>query len=174
MMSVMDIHPSDLTKLFASLIEKGLIYQEGTGRGTIYFLPDARLDDAIAEFEAKGTRALGVGTGGSEASSGGLGLSSGGLPASSGGLDDLMAIAAPLAQTRKVARALVEETLLKLCDVRPLRLEELEKLTGRSGEFLRKEYLQPLIKARRLRLQYPTKPSHPEQAYLTVRNAHDH
>ena len=40
-------------------------------------------------------------------------------------------------------------------------------LLHRSEGVLRKDYLQPLIKAKKLKYKYPTKPQHPDQAYLT-------
>ncbi len=158
-MSVMDIHPRDLTVLFAGLVEKGIIYQEGSGRGTIYFLSGARKVD-VAELSA-----FAVSTGGLGVSSGGLEGSSGGLGDSSGGLDNLQAIAAEVAGKKKAPKPLVESSILSLCQVKALSLEELASLLNRSSESIRKDYLQPMIKDKRLRYLYPTIPNHPEQAY---------
>ncbi len=158
-MSVMDIHPRDLTVLFAGLVEKGIIYQEGSGRGTIYFLSGARKVD-VAELSA-----FAVSSGGLGVSSGGLEGRSGGLGDSSGGLDDLQAIAAEVAGKKKAPKPLVESTILSLCQVKALSLEELASLLNRSSESIRKDYLQPMIKDKRLRYLYPTIPNHPEQAY---------
>lgn len=41
MMEIMNIHPRDLTTLFSGLVEKELVFQEGSGRGTVYFLSTA-------------------------------------------------------------------------------------------------------------------------------------
>ncbi|MCG7932638.1 MAG: putative DNA binding domain-containing protein [Candidatus Thiodiazotropha lotti] len=148
MMSILDIHPRDLTALFSGLVEKGLLKQNGSGRGTVYFLP------------ATPAEAIDLG-------SGGLGASSGGLTRSSGGLDDLEAIASAVASKKKTPKTLVESTILQLCQAKPLTLEELSQLLHRSVDSIRKDYLQPMIRDKRLRYRYPTSPQHPEQAYIT-------
>lgn len=160
MMQILDIHPRDLTRLFAGLCEKGLIYQDGTGRGTIYFLADARIEDAMAEFAHAHPEAVPSNVRGPE-------VMQRGPEVRSGGLEALTSIAAPVATSKKAPRELLEEVILKLCAVQPLTLEELVALLNRSGEFLRKEHLQRLVRGRKLRLRYPTKPNHPDQAYIT-------
>ncbi|MEW8459007.1 MAG: ATP-binding protein, partial [Candidatus Thiodiazotropha endolucinida] len=148
MMGILDIHPRDLTALFSGLVEKNLLKQNGSGRGTVYFL-QATTDEAI------------------DPSFGGLSGSSGGLPDSSGGLDELRAIADEVASKKKAPKTLVESTILQLCQEKPLALDELAKLLNRSVESIRKDYLQPMIRDKRLRYLYPTSPQHPEQAYIT-------
>ncbi|WP_155158398.1 RNA-binding domain-containing protein, partial [Sansalvadorimonas verongulae] len=54
MMQIMDIHPHDLTRLFAKLTEQGLLLQEGVGRGTVYFLEQARRQDELTELLTPG------------------------------------------------------------------------------------------------------------------------
>lgn len=140
MMEIMDIHPKDLTALFAGLVEKNLLDQDGSGRGTVYFLLADR-DDAL------------------EVSSGGLGVSSGGLV-------ELEEIAAEVAGKKKAPKTVVESTILKLCHKRALTLDELSALLNRSVDCIRKDYLQPMIRDKRLRYRYPTSPQHPKQAYI--------
>lgn len=162
MMSMLEIHPHDLTVLFANLVEKGLILQEGNGRGTIYFFPETRMADTILDSiltESHGSEGSEVSLGGSEVSS--------------GGLDDLILIAQSIASKKKVPKKDMEAMLIKLCAIRPIRLEELEKIVNRSGEFLSKDYLRPLIKAKRLCLLFPTTPNHPKQAYLTMKDVNN-
>lgn len=156
MISMMDIHPHDLTKLFAGLTEKGLLHQEGSGRGTIYFRPEARFDDTWEEIQG----GLGV-------SPGGLGVTAGGLGVSSGGWEQLQAIAAPIAGKKRASKGDVEQVILKLCSCQPLTLDQLMKLLNRSMDGLRKDYLQRLVKTKKLRYRYPTIPNHPEQAYIS-------
>jgi hypothetical protein len=160
MMSVLNIHPRDLSALLSSLVEKKLIYQEGNGRGTVYFLAEARLDDAYRELES------GIIAKGPDLESGPL-LSSGPLE------DQLLAIAEPIASRKKATAAEVQDVIVTLCAVRSLRLEELEELLNRSGESLRKKHLQHLIKEKKLKLKYPTKPNHPLQAYITAGSGAD-
>ena len=138
--------------------------QDGVGRGTIYFLPQAAIIDEDEEI-----------FGFSHRSSGGLDESSGGLDESSGGSTEeeveskrLSEIAEPVRSKKEAPKSLVEEVILELCEGRHLSLQELELLLERSGDFLRKDYLQPLIRSKRLQLRFPTKPNHPEQAYTTV------
>ncbi len=140
MMQVLDIHPRDLTVLFAGLVEKKLMLQEGSGRGMVYFL-------LFTSDEA-------------------LGVSSGGLGISSGGLKNLATIAEAVASKKKAPKTVVESTILSLCQLKPLTLDELATLLSRSKDGIRKDYLQPMIKNRRLRYLYPKKPHHPEQAYI--------
>ncbi|TQV74533.1 AAA family ATPase [Exilibacterium tricleocarpae] len=162
MMAILDIHPRDLSQLFSGLVERGLLLQEGSGRGTVYCLPSARVADMVDE-----TTDGGQSSGGLEESSGGLEASSGGLGPNPGDMDALRAIAAAVAGKRKASREAVRGAILALCHQREMRLEDLTRLLNRSADTLRKEYLQPLLREKRLRLKYPTKPSHPQQAYIS-------
>lgn len=162
MMSMLDIHPRDLSQLLSGLVDKGLLERDGSGRGTVYFLPGARAVDLLTESRD-----------GESEDRKGPDLNSGPLTESSGPLADLKAIAEPIAERSKAPKGDVEAAILALCEVTPLRLEELEALLNRSAEFLRKRYLIPMVKSRKLRLQYPTKPNHPKQAYLRGDDASD-
>jgi hypothetical protein len=161
MMSILDIHPRDLSLVFSGLVEKSLIDQEGSGRGTIYFLAETRRDDAMLEFES-----LVSDTKGPE-------QRSGPLAESSGCLERLRPLASNIAERKKAPAEDVIKTILVLCSEYALKLEELETLLNRNGESLRKSYLQQLIKDKKLRLRYVTKPNHPEQAYITVGSTAD-
>jgi len=163
MMSVMDIHPRDLSKLLASLTERNFLQHEGTGRGTIYFLAQARLNDLLDTKLDDILEALGNSSGGLGDSSGGLDESSGGFPA------ELEKIAKPIAERKRAPRQEVESAIIGLCSEREITLESLSLLLNRSTDVLRKDYLQPLLKNKRLRYRYPTIPSHPDQAYMRKR-----
>ncbi|WP_321531813.1 RNA-binding domain-containing protein [uncultured Desulfuromonas sp.] len=152
MIGMMDIHPHDLTKLFASLTEKGFLLQDGSGRGTIYCLPETRYEDDWEELRSRGS-----------------GGRIGGLGDSSGGSGDLQSIAAPVATKKRAPKTEMERVILALCAQSPLTLEQLHRLLNRSTEVLRKDYLQPMVKTKKLRYRYPTKPNHPEQAYITAK-----
>ena len=56
---------------------------------------------------------------------------------------------------------------IPLCAEQPRSLEQLAELLNRSVDLVRKNYLQPLVRAKRLRYQYPTRPNHPQQMYIT-------
>lgn len=160
MMSVLDIHPRDLSALFGSLVEKRLIYQEGSGRGTFYFLAEARMEDAYKELEA--TQNIDP-----EDISGALGDSSGGLGLSSGGLEALRALTIGVSSKKRAPRNEVEQAIIRVCRQQPCSLEMLAELLNRSVDVVRKDYLQPMIKDKRLRYQYPTRPNHPNQMYIS-------
>ena len=120
------------------------------GRGTLYCLPSARIADLVG--------------GDWQASSGDLDSSSGGLEAQYS--QEVLEISSVIANKKKAPKGEVETAILKLCLIQEMRLEALAHLLDRNPDTLRKGYLQPLLKQKKLRLKYPTKPSHPEQAYL--------
>lgn len=183
MMSMLDIHPRDLSRLFAGLVNQSLLLQDGAGRGMVYFLPDTQAEDMFTELEILLTQD----TKSPDLSSGPLGKSSEPLssrseplpsrseplPLRSEPLDDLRAIAAPIVAKGKPPRTEVESAILALCAQRALRLEDLKRLLNRSETYLRIRYIKPLVRAKRLRLQYPTKPNHPHQAYITEETSDD-
>ncbi len=162
MMSILDIHPRDLTTLFSGLVDKALIERDGSGRGSVYFLPDARDRDLSREIDGDGTSNPAA----PESRSGPLEGRSGPLEGRSGLLAELRDLARPIAESGKAPKPDVEAVILALCERQPLRPEELGQLLNRSADSLRKRYLQPLVKSRKLRLKYPTKPNHPQQAYM--------
>jgi len=164
MMEIMDVHPHDLTKHFSRLTEMGILRQEGIGRGTIYFLPETAIVDDIEEIFGFSRNS----SGGLLGSSGGLGLKSGGLKPDDDEWNSLISIAGPVRDKGKAPKPLVEMVILDLCNGRYLSLQQLEELLNRSGDFLRKDYVKPMIRSKQLQLLYPTKPNHPEQAYTAI------
>ena len=168
MMQVLDIHPRDLSALFSGLVERMLLMQEGSGRGTVYFLREARFNDDVKEFFDDSTQLDIVETEYGlflNRSSGGLGVSSGGLSISSGGLEQIRHLAIPVSSKKKTPKEIVKKTILAMCSERFCTLEELANLLQRSVSVIRKDYIQPMLKERSLQYKYPTRPNHPEQAY---------
>lgn len=183
MMSILGIHPSDLSVLFAGLVERRLLIQEGKGRGTIYFLEDDRLDDLwkqslddLSDFTVVVPPSDASQSSGSlTTSSGNLDESSGSLTASSGSLgktqrftDEQLLIAQPISNQKRSPKEDMERVILSLCSAESLSLEQLIELLNRSETLLRKQYLRPLVQSKKLRYKYPTIPQHPNQAYITV------
>lgn len=149
------IHPSDLSKLFSSLIERNLICRSGLGKGTVYFFSETALEDMATEYLKQkeleeNSRVSSVGMNNNE-----------------NRWKELQSIAKSISSTKRTAPEKVIEVILELCSIKPLTLDNLSKLLNRSSQFIRKEYLQKLVKARKLKLLYPTAPNHPQQAYLT-------
>ena len=197
MISMLTIHPRDLSNIFSGLVARELLIKEGTGRGTVYCLPSARARDLVNEMTdsnpssgglspssgglspssgglSPSSGGLSPSSGGLSPSSGGLSPSSGGLGPSSGGLDprprgleQLEIIANAVASKKKAPKSEVEDAILALCTEQPCSLEQLADLLNRSVDLVRKNYLQPLVRAKRLRYQYPTRPNHPQQMYIT-------
>ncbi|THB69603.1 MAG: AAA family ATPase [Gammaproteobacteria bacterium] len=167
MMSVLDIHPRDLSALFSGLAEKKLIHQDGSGRGTVYFLDEARKHDNTLELVSSIMESDRPAVKGPDLSSGCLSVDSGYSPT-------LIETAKIISKKKKAPSDEVKSVIVKLCAEQPLRLEELELLLNRSGESLRKNYIQQLVRSKKLTLKYPTKPNHPQQAYITVGGKHDY
>lgn len=144
MMSIIDIHPRDLSTLFSGLVDKALLIREGSGRGSVYCLHQERQMETMREST----------------------VTSPGSP-STDEMDRLRAIAEPVSSKKRVAKEIVETTILALCTHYPCSKDMLSKLLNRSLDTLTKDYLQPLIKARKIFYQYPTQPNHPKQTYST-------
>ena len=68
---------------------------------------------------------------------------------------------------KKVSNILMEETILILCSVQFLTLDQLADLLKRSPETIRTHYLNQMVKRKLLDLKYPDKLTHPDQGYRT-------
>jgi len=80
-------------------------------------------------------------------------------------------LARNISSKKKTPKSEVEDVILKLCAVKALTLAELMHLLNRSEGVIRKDYLRPLLKDKKLRYRFPTKPQHPDQAYITERES---
>jgi predicted HTH transcriptional regulator len=77
-------------------------------------------------------------------------------------------------QKKKLAKETMEGIILNLCQQHYLTLQVLAQLLHRTSDALRQQYLKPLVEAGKLRLAFPTAPTHPHQAYISVEGtAHD-
>ena len=162
MMPILNIHPRDLSSLFKGLVDRKLLVQDGSGRGTIYCLPSARIADLLGGL----TRML-AGDWKLTPSSGELAPASENLNVSSPKTKHLYEIGKSVANRGRAPKSEVEDAILKLCAQQELNLKDLTALLNRSPETLRKYYLKPLLKEKKLRLKYPTTPNHSRQAYIT-------
>lgn len=92
---------------------------------------------------------------------------------------ELKQIANPVAELtgRKKSKAIVEQTIIKLCkaaEPRCLKLADIANLLDMKPDTLRKNYMSQMVKQQQLYLVYPTTPNHPEQGYTTKDNTkHD-
>lgn len=142
---MISLHRADITRMLRSLVRRGLLASDGTGRGTRYFLncfPGSSPD--------KGS----------------------GLPDKGPGLPDkepdLTEIAAPVRSSRRAKPAVVQATILALCRGRYLTVRELANLLQRQPGTLRDSYLTSLLESGKLELRYPERPNHPDQGYRTI------
>jgi len=168
-------HSADISKALTNLVRGGFLDSDGSGRGTVYFLPGTafpRLGEAFGEA-GQPVGLPQVNSGGSAGSSGAWGGSSGGLVDSSGGLLDvlknrLLDHFQDGSVPRKLPKGQMRGVVLALCRGRHVPLKVLAQALGRSEDALRKDYLNPLVADHLLERQYPTQPNHPGQAYRTV------
>ncbi|MCK7607763.1 transcriptional regulator [Geobacillus stearothermophilus] len=85
-------------------------------------------------------------------------------------IDERLWEMAELARRKKrLAPAVMEEMIVRLCCERPLRLKELATLLERTPDGLRTNYLGKLVDEGKIRLKYPDQPNHPRQAYIGVK-----
>lgn len=61
----------------------------------------------------------------------------------------------------------VKSLILKICALKPFKLPEIAFLLRRNANYIRENYLMPLIKAEELKYVFPHQPNHPQQAYKT-------
>ncbi|KAF0996795.1 ATP-binding protein [Geobacillus sp. TFV-3] len=84
-------------------------------------------------------------------------------------IDERLWKMAELARRKKrLAPAVMEQLIVRLCRERPLRLKELAELLERTPDGLRNNYLGKLLEEGKIRLKYPDQPNHPRQAYMAA------
>ncbi len=156
-MGILNIHPRDLSDLFRRLVDRLLLFKQGSGRGTIYFLLSARHADLYNQVIDWPTN------------NGALIENSGDLNEGSHKNQHLNDIAATIANKRKAPKSEVTSVILKLCAHKGMSLRDLTSLLSRSPKTLHNNYLKPLLRDKKIRLKYPTKPNYSRQAYITNR-----
>ena len=149
-MAILNIHPRDLSDLFKRLVNRLLLFKQGSGCGTIYFLLSARHADLYNQLIDWTTN-------------------NGDLNEGSHKNQHLNDIAATSANKRKAPKSEVTSVILKLCAHKGMSLKDLTSLLSRSPKTLHNNYLKPLLRDKKIRLKYPTKPNYSRQAYITNR-----
>ncbi|MDD3608980.1 MAG: ATP-binding protein [Halothiobacillaceae bacterium] len=153
-------HPRDIGVRLKRFVDLGWLEKAGGhGRGTRYRWPAGGADLVGRDQEAQGSEHL-------PASSEHSGADSEHLEVEA--FEALRARAAPVRETGKLSRELVEETLLAICSESWLSLRTLAELLGRSPDSLRNHYINPMLRDGRLVARVPGKPNHPNQAYRTT------
>lgn len=176
-------HPTDITKMLASLVRDHLLTTQGAGRGMVYFLP-WQSQTAAMSFEP-GDELVSSPSAGLTPELGGLTPELSTLTPEQDEPDvisdlgqiapdelaRLRALAAPVADRERASPELVQQTVLALCSGRYLGLRALAQLLGRNpdGVDLRKRILNPLVVNKALLRAYPN-PNDPRPAYTASTN----
>ena len=177
-------HPSDISKCLTLLVRDGLLKSEGAGRGTRYFPPNSfysEINELIRDSNYDPVAILEENSGGLSSSTGGLSSSTGGLSSNTSLVDKIrkkpeddiftdeeLLIAYQARIKKKLNKGDMEHIILKLCEDKPQTLERLSKLLDRAVDFLRSNYINPLLKQDKLKYDKEP-PKHPQQAYSTVK-----
>ena len=148
-------HSTDITKLLQKLVGKKILIQDGQGRGTRYRLPSE--PDSLY----KGSDSLYKGSDSLHKGSDSLHK----RESFDNDLDQLMKIAEPGRERRRLSTKEMESILLRICENRWLTRRKLAELLNRNEEGLRSRFLSPMVEHGLLCLRYPDKPNRVDQAY---------
>jgi predicted HTH transcriptional regulator len=182
------IHPFDATRLLQELVQDGFLESHNPGRGAVYCLPGAAIPKPEEVFGG-GSEQSEDSSAHLPASSAHLPDSSGGLGEQrdadgcllSSQLDapviDSLAQLKPEFRARlealameprtkgKISTEAMRQAILSLCRGHYVALSSLSELVDRDSDALRQQHLKPLAKEGKLRLAFPTAPTHAKQAY---------
>jgi len=61
----------------------------------------------------------------------------------------------------------IENLIKKLCNIKPLKSNDIAQILGKREDYIKRKYLGPMISKKELRYLHPEMINHPEQAYLT-------
>ncbi|MHC6178538.1 RNA-binding domain-containing protein [Clostridium sp. JNZ X4-2] len=159
----------EVNKILSSLIDKKLLKTEGQRRGTIYLLSNmfnhsSYLNENSINSEMNSISKE-VNSIKKEANS--INNSDNSINNNEDIQKKLIDIAKKIENKKRVNLSLMEDIILKLCEVKPMKLSELAKLLNRNDVGLRSNYLNKLVKQNKLKLLYPGQINHPKQAYVT-------
>jgi predicted HTH transcriptional regulator len=184
------LHPFDLTRMLQNLVRDGFLEAHNPGRGAVYCLPGAAIP--------KPEEVFGDGSEQSIPSSAHLAGSSAHLGEEGGteerrdakgrlladqldapvidSLDklaasfrkELEALAAEPRAKGKLPGEVMKQAVLAICSGHYVTLSCLAGLVNRDSDAFRQQYLKPLARDGKLRLAFPTAPTHAKQAYRSA------
>ncbi|MDZ4349853.1 MAG: putative DNA binding domain-containing protein [Xanthomonadaceae bacterium] len=177
-------HPADLTKMLGALVRDGLLQSDGSGRGTVYYLPWLRRPsagfDLVVEDTEPAAAAVKSPELATESPEPGNKTPELGPPVAVDSvihLDwdampdalkaELTALGRRVAAAGKVPPQMLRETLLALCAGRYLGLRVLARALQRDADDLRKRTLSAMVKEGVLVTAYPAMKD-PRQAYTAA------
>ncbi len=170
-------HPRDITDFLRELVEDDFLESKGAGKGTYYVLPGQEeyeekefplFDTWTPTDTSRSDQAIQTEEQWSKESAQHSEDSSSKKRGQKETWERLMDIAKPVRNSGKAPRDQVKSTILQLCQDRYLNIDQLVDLLGRSKDTLRNHYLNKLVKEDQLKLRYPDKLTHTEQAYKTA------
>lgn len=183
---LLEAHPADISRMLASLCERGLLVSDARRRWTRYRIaadsPSTEASSSLLKDRSSllkpSSSILKPPNSSSYGDSSSNYNDSSSNYRTSGSIKttqpevwaDLLASAAPVARTGRIAATLVREIILKLCAGRYLSLAELSELLNRKSNGLRNVYLSPLVREGLLTRRFPNDANHPRQAYQTASN----
>jgi hypothetical protein len=184
------LHPFDLTRMLQNLVRDGFLEAHNPGRGAVYCLPGAALpkpEEVFGDGSAQSVPASAHLTGSSahltgDAASDDHRDANGRLlteqldapvidslkqlvPAFREKLEEL---AAEPRTKGKLPVETMKAVVLAVCSGHYMTLSCLAELVNRDSDAFRQQYLKPLAKDGKLRLAFPTAPTHAKQAYRSV------
>ena len=182
------LHPFDATRLLQEAVEQGLLESHNPGRGAVYCLPGAGIPTPEEVFGASSEQSMPSSahlTGSSAHLMGNTPHTAEERDADGCLLSDQLDVPVidSLSRLRPEFRASLEKlasaprtkgkmsaedmrtVLLALCKGHFVALGSLAELVNRDPDALRQQHLKPLAKSGKLRLAFPTAPTHARQAY---------
>jgi ATP-dependent DNA helicase RecG len=152
-----DEHPREIGECLKKLTQKGWLQSSGHGRGMRYQLGGGSEGDLFtgsSEHYEAGSEHYEAGSEHNKASSEHYAR--------------MLGISAPVRDKGRSSKALVEKTILEMCEDRFVSLRTLAELLGRAPDSVRNHYVIPLVRRGLLVPRFPNHPNHPRQGYRTV------
>lgn len=182
------LHPFDATRLLQALVQEGFLEGHNPGRGAVYCLPGAAIPTPEEVFGASSAQSAGSSahlpgssahlpaptSGSAEQRDADGCLLSDQLDAPViDSLDrlkpalraELEKIAVEPRTKGKISADAMRQAILTVCKGHYVALSSLAELVNRDPDALRQQHLKPLAKEGKLRLAFPTAPTHAKQAY---------
>jgi ATP-dependent DNA helicase RecG len=189
MLSICDLHPTDLTRMLQGLVQEGYLEQSGRTRGAVYRLPGTALPspDLVFGPPAEGVAISGKGSEllakGSELPGKGANLDSEPLADARGRrveglahplidspdtlnpklLRELQDISSLVRDNGKVTRKISQKAIVLLCTERFLTIRVLSALLKRDQDYLRQRIHNPMVEEKVLARAFPQAPNDPRR-----------
>ncbi|MEC4747167.1 RNA-binding domain-containing protein [Methylomicrobium sp. Wu6] len=158
-------HPRDIGIRLGQLAAANWLDKAGHGRGTRYRWPVAAQRDLFSIFDETGKRSEQSTSSSEHLTDNSEHFSGDSEHFGSEQNQAMWRLAEVIRNQKRVAKSLMERTILDLCESHWLSLQTLAKLLGRDADTLRNHYINPMLKDGRLEAKVPDKPNHPGQAY---------